>query len=202
MKALWALAAGLGAGALLALGARLLGEGLSPIPIVAFALLAAGEAGLSRDGERRPDSLRVRVGAGLSEALGSALLLALELACVAGPLRHPLGIGLVLLGGALRLLAIHRLGAAFVSGPEVARAQALEQGGVYRLARHPSEVGLILVATGAVSMTPTVACALLAAGFTASAIWRVQREDAVLAAEFGPAFDAYRRRVGALGPKL
>ena len=201
MKRVWALAAGLGVAGVLALGSKLQGASIDLVSISVFALLAAGEAALSREGERRPDSLQVRVETGAPEAMGSALLLALELACLAGPV-HRVAIALVLLGGAIRLLAIHRLGAAFVSGPEVARSQALEQGGVYRFARHPSELGLLLIAAGAVAMTPTVSCVLIAIAFAATALWRVQREDAVLDAQFGPVFRAYRQRVGALGPKL
>ena len=90
--------------------------------------------------------------------------------------------GLLLAAGiALRVEAIRALGPRFVSDIRVGKS--IVRKGIYALLRHPSEIGLLLIAIGG----PL----LLGATFTAIAavillvptsLWRMHREDIALAA--------------------
>lgn len=206
MKPLWGALAGLASAGLLAIWALAVHapfDARLATLLIAFAGLAAGEASLSREGERGLDALRVRLGAAIPAQLGGALLLVLELAAIAGDQRGPwIGAALMALGIGLRLAAIRQLGTAFVSGPEVASGQRLEQRGVYRIARHPSELGLVLLALGTAIFASSPAVAIAALLLIGSAVWRARREDRLLAASFGTEFEAYRRRVGGFGLRL
>jgi hypothetical protein len=87
------------------------------------------------------------------------------------------------------------LGAAFAGLARLAH-------GPYRIVRHPIYTGILLMFLGTAMILGQV-CGYL--GFVlAFAAWylKSRAEDSLLAAQFGPQFDAYRARVHALIPGL
>ncbi|MER7920133.1 MULTISPECIES: isoprenylcysteine carboxylmethyltransferase family protein [unclassified Streptomyces] len=113
-----------------------------------------------------------------------------------------LGALLALVSTALLLWARWVLGTMWDSVPSLRQNHELRTDGPYRLVRHPIYTGVLGLVTGS----------MLAGGFgvwtafLAAAIpWllrRVRAEDALMAGEFGAAYDAYRSRVPALIPRL
>jgi protein-S-isoprenylcysteine O-methyltransferase Ste14 len=93
-----------------------------------------------------------------------------------------LGLVAIALGVALRALAIRALGAAFSSEIVVIPGQRLVTHGIYAHLRHPSDVGLLLVALGLAWLGGSAPAAVIALSVVApSVVVRMLREDAVLA---------------------
>lgn len=86
-------------------------------------------------------------------------------------------------------------------GLRLAPGHALVQAGPYGIVRHPMYAGLFLAAAGALLLYRTWATALFVAQLPAL-VARARVEDRALAAEFGPAWMAYRDRVPAWIPRL
>jgi protein-S-isoprenylcysteine O-methyltransferase Ste14 len=129
--------------------------------------------------------------AGPAAVTGSGLL-ALQIAAAVwrGP-RLPalmvLGAALMVLGGHLRLWAIHTLGASFRTEHEVHAGQELVRSGPYTFARHPSEIGLLVFALGAAAVAQSwPAAAVWAFVLLPTSVLRLRREEALLRAAFGP----------------
>ena len=94
-------------------------------------------------------------------------------------LLHTVGGVLMGLGITLRILAIRALKGQFIS--DIRCDGALTQTGVYRWLRHPSEIGLCLIAVG----SPLLLGSLITAASASLLIipislWRMRREDQVL----------------------
>jgi protein-S-isoprenylcysteine O-methyltransferase Ste14 len=116
---------------------------------------------------------------------------------------------LALLGGllavtstALLLWARWVLGTMWSSIPTVREHHELRTDGPYRLVRHPIYTGLLgLVVGGMLADGFGVWIAILAVAVP----WllrRVRAEDALMAGQFGAAYDAYRAQVPALIPRI
>lgn len=114
-----------------------------------------------------------------------------------------LGAPMMLLGVTLRATAIRALGPRFASEVRLVPGHRLVQSGPYRLARHPSETGTLLLAFGAaLLLTSPLAAALAACLLTPAVVHRTRLEDRMLQEAFGPTFEAYARRVPSLVPRL
>lgn len=91
-----------------------------------------------------------------------------------------LGVGLMVMGIALRASAIYALGPRFVSdiccdAPPVSL-------GIYRYLRHPSEVGLLAIAVGGPMVLQAPWSAFIAGCILLPiSAWRIRREDKILA---------------------
>jgi protein-S-isoprenylcysteine O-methyltransferase Ste14 len=110
--------------------------------------------------------------------------------------------GVVAAGAALRLWAVWTLGARFVSAARTAPGAPLATTGPYARLRHPSEVGLLALALGAAALLGSpVFLGLWAAALLPLSLARARREDRVLAAAHGEAFELYRRRTGGFLPR-
>ncbi len=112
-----------------------------------------------------------------------------------------LGILLVYAGIALRLYAIHVLGASFTTTVAIAPEQPVIEAGPYRLIRHPSYTGLLitllgfgLICTNWLSLLVLMGCALL--GFS----YRIHVEEHVLQEHLGQRYQEYMRRTKRLIP--
>jgi len=122
------------------------------------------------------------------------------------PLNYPLfqsntaGLILVFAGAAFAGLARLALGANWSSRARIRAEHTLSTSGPYRIVRHPIYSGLLLLYLG------TAVILGQARGYIAFAIvfitwiFKSRTEDRLLAARFGPDFDAYRRRTKALIP--
>lgn len=196
------------AGALLAPGAAPgrwadPGAGIFLALWIAWSAVEAGLARPARAGERL--SRRDRLDAALT---GAALLAG----AVMGLRRAPeLALGAVWLapaaaglaaGVALRVAAVRRLGASFLTGAEGSAGAPLVTRGVYGRIRHPSETGLLLAsASGAVLVRSGVFLALWVVAILPLAVIRARREDGVLAGAHGAAHAVWRRAAGMFLPR-
>jgi protein-S-isoprenylcysteine O-methyltransferase Ste14 len=111
------------------------------------------------------------------------------------------GVLVMLVGLAIRWIAIFTLGKSFSSNVAIQDAQQITRTGLYRFVRHPSYLGLLLVffAIGlhsrnwisfAVVLLPTIAALL----------YRIHVEETALAAAFGEEYLAYRNATKRLVP--
>lgn len=93
-----------------------------------------------------------------------------------------LGVLLALSGIALRASAIWTLGTDFNS--DITLAGPVVKNGVYAWVRHPSEIGLILIATGSlVTLSAFFSFAMVVSLLIPISLWRVRREDRFLASQ-------------------
>jgi protein-S-isoprenylcysteine O-methyltransferase Ste14 len=140
-------------------------------------------------------------------ALGIVLstLLAFRVQAFAIPSARPLlfwlGILLINAGIALRLYAIHVLGAFFTTAVAIAPEQTVIETGPYRLIRRPSYSGLLITLLGYrlcltnwLSLLVLMGCSLL--GFW----YRIHVEEQVLQAQLGQRYQEYMRRTKRLIP--
>ena len=113
-----------------------------------------------------------------------------------------LGIVLIYAGIALRLYAIHTLGAYFTTTVAVAPEQAVVETGPYRLIRHPSYTGLLITMLGFglsgymnwLSLLVLMGCALIGLSY------RIYVEERVLQGQLGGRYQEYMRRTKRLIP--
>lgn len=142
-----------------------------------------------------------------------AVVAADVLAGVAGPgspLRVPgkswivlAGLIIIWAGLAIRVWAVAELGRSFRTTVEVDAGQAVVSSGPYRLVRHPSYTGLLLIATGFGLGEDTwpglVICLVLP---LAAMLWRIRVEEAELGRVLGEPYLAYREHTWRLVPGL
>lgn len=167
---------------------------------VAFELaLAARERGRGRDSSVL--LLSLAVGGGI--ALGNFAARRAQGLALPGPGWWPVALGVlvVALGLALRAWAVHELGRFFRLTVVVQAGHHVVDTGPYRLIRHPSYTGLLMVVLGLGVMLGTwlsiPACLLPAlAAFTA----RLRHEERVLARELGEPYRAYMAHTDRLVP--
>ncbi len=112
-----------------------------------------------------------------------------------------LGMFLMYAGMALRLYAIHVLGTFFTTVVAVAPEQTVIEAGPYRLIRHPSYSGILLILLGFglsftnwLSLLVIMGCALV--GFS----YRIQVEERVLQEQLGQQYQQYMRHTKRLIP--
>lgn len=113
------------------------------------------------------------------------------------------GLGLVLTGFAVRYTAVTELGDSFRTTVEVDDDQSVVSTGLYRLVRHPSYSGLLLIAAGfglASHTWPGLAVCVL---FPLSAmLQRIHVEETELVEVLGDPYRAYRQHTKRLIPGL
>ncbi|HEY8206146.1 MAG TPA: isoprenylcysteine carboxylmethyltransferase family protein [Myxococcaceae bacterium] len=169
-------------------------------PVYALAVLSAalvaGETALAPEPSLPTAATHRAPGwAGPAVATGAGLL-ALQAAAVlvrwsVPPEVWSAGAALMLMGGGLRLWAIHALGASFRTEHEVHEGQRLVRSGPYAFLRHPSELGLLIFALGAAALTGSwPAAAIWVLVLLPSSLLRLRREEAMLRAAFGPGYTA------------
>jgi protein-S-isoprenylcysteine O-methyltransferase Ste14 len=196
-RSLAALAAGAGTLGLLTAAAWLGGEG-PRTSVLIFVLLATLASALEAAVAPATDRSGPGRAAQLAQASG-LLLLGIWTTSLAAPggARPPAawlaGAAMLALGALLRAAAIARLGARFNSDNRIEAGAALETAGLYRRLAHPSELGLVLLAAGAVLMVGGPAQAAIAAALYGVTAWRMRLEERALIAAHGPAYAAYRR---------
>ena len=103
----------------------------------------------------------------------------------------------------LGLLAVRELGKQWSLTARVLDAHELVQTGPFAQVRHPIYSALLglLLATG-LALSTAWLTALAALVYLAGTYWRALREEALLRAHFGAAYDDYARRVPRLLPRL
>jgi len=110
------------------------------------------------------------------------------------------GVALAVLGLAIRVLAMHQLGARFSPLLTVQPDHVLETRGLYARIRHPGYLGALLAALGAALAFGSAPALGPVALFAALMGARARREEALLEAHFGEAWRQHRSRTGAFLP--
>lgn len=112
------------------------------------------------------------------------------------PVTGLIGVLLGIVGVSIEIWAIWHLKFAFSTEPA---ARRLVTTGPYRLARHPIYSGSCIAYVGLLMTRPTMPVALVLFGWAVCVRLRMRYEEAILTSAF-PAYEEYRRRVGAIGP--
>jgi len=106
---------------------------------------------------------------------------------------HWFGLGILLLGGALRIWGVRHLGKNFSYVVETDPKAALVTDGPYAYTRHPIYTAQIIMCVGLAVFSEFWASAILVVLLLPMLAALGTREDALLSKQFGPAFDEYRR---------
>ncbi|MFZ1041773.1 MAG: isoprenylcysteine carboxylmethyltransferase family protein [Anaerolineales bacterium] len=112
-----------------------------------------------------------------------------------------IGLCIMLLGFGLRIWAVIILGASFRTTVETHTDQQVVRSGPYRLVRHPSYGGLILMCCGygiAVQNWLSLAFAVILP--LVALLYRISIEEAVLVSSLGSDYEKYQRKTKKLVP--
>jgi protein-S-isoprenylcysteine O-methyltransferase Ste14 len=113
-----------------------------------------------------------------------------------------LGVVLFAVGGALRLWPVFVLGHRFSGLVAIQPGHKLVTGGVYRVIRHPSYLGLLVNALGWALGFRSGVGVVLTALMIVPIVARIRAEEQLLRTEFGAAYKAYCARTSRLVPRL
>lgn len=111
-----------------------------------------------------------------------------------------LGIVLFAAGGVLRIWPVFVLGCRFSGLVAIQPGHTLVTGGIYRVIRHPSYLGLLVNALGWALAFASGVGLLLAALLIPPLLSRIGAEEALLRSQFGGEYDSYRARTWRLIP--
>src|SRR5262249_30321787 len=113
-----------------------------------------------------------------------------------------LGLALFVVGSALRVGAVFVLGRRFSGLVAIQEGHELVTGGLYRVIRHPSYLGLVLGLFGWALIFRSAIGVLVSLLLLPPLVARMNAEEALLESEFGDRYAAYRRRTWRLVPFL
>jgi protein-S-isoprenylcysteine O-methyltransferase len=114
-----------------------------------------------------------------------------------------LGIGLFVVGLAIRWYAIIYLGRFFTVNVAIASDHRLIDAGPYRYIRHPSYAGALLAFLGlGLCIGNWASVLVLTAPMVAVFVWRMHVEEAALVQGLGDEYRVYMRRTKRLIPKI
>jgi protein-S-isoprenylcysteine O-methyltransferase Ste14 len=111
-----------------------------------------------------------------------------------------LGIALYVMGGALRLWPVFVLGDRFSGLVAIQPGHKLVTEGIYGVIRHPGYLGLLVNSLGWGLAFRSGVGVLLMVALLPPLIARIRAEEALLRAQFGDEYEAYRRRTSRLIP--
>jgi len=180
-----------------------------------IALTIAGVVGLSiglfssgniSSGEREDRTNRWVLGAigmiGLLAAYLPAYTDRKELWTFDGDTIRWFGVGLFVLGGALRLWPVFVLGSRFSGLVAIQPGHKLVTDGIYGVIRHPSYLGLLVNALGWALAFRSGVGVLLTVLYVLPLLARIGAEERLLRAQFGSEYDAYCARTWRLIPRV
>jgi protein-S-isoprenylcysteine O-methyltransferase Ste14 len=113
-----------------------------------------------------------------------------------------LGIVLYAVGGALRLWPVFVLGYRFSGLVAIQPGHTLVTGGIYRVIRHPSYLGMLVNSLGWALAFRSGIGLLLTALLVPPLLARIRSEESLLQAQFGAEYDSYRAHTSRLIPGL
>lgn len=111
-----------------------------------------------------------------------------------------IGLALFLIGCMLRMLPVFVLGRRFSGLVAIQEGHELETGGLYRVIRHPSYLGLLLGLFGWALVFRSGIGVLVSLLLIPPLVARMNSEEALLESEFGERYSDYRRRTWRLLP--
>lgn len=112
------------------------------------------------------------------------------------------GVALFIVGGALRIWPVFVLGHRFSGLVAIQPGHTLVTGGVYRVIRHPSYLGLLINSLGWAFAFRSGVGLLLTALAVPPLVARIRAEEALLHTHFDREYDVYRSRTWRLIPGL
>jgi protein-S-isoprenylcysteine O-methyltransferase Ste14 len=112
------------------------------------------------------------------------------------------GVALYTVGGALRLWPVYVLGNRFSGLVAIQPGHTLVTGGIYRVIRNPSYLGLLLNSLGWALAFRSWIGVILTAVTLVPLVARINAEERLLRSQFGEEYDAYRARTSRLIPGL
>jgi len=200
------------------LGLAILGVGgfaafLSRPPLIALAVVTAAfvvaaqfSPGNLSSGEREDRSNRWVLGAfgviGVLAAWLPAYTDRIDFLTIDGDAVRWIGVILYLAGGVLRIWPVFVLGRRFSGLVAIQPGHTLVTDGIYRIVRNPSYLGMLVLSLGWALAFRSLVGVLLALINIVPLIARMRSEEALLHAQFGEQYDAYRRRTWRLVPGL
>ena len=113
-----------------------------------------------------------------------------------------IGVFLATIGGAIRIWPVFALGHRFSGLVAIQPGHELLTTGLYSVIRHPSYLGLITNALGWSLAFRSGVGVLITALLVPPLLARIRAEEALLASQFGPEYEAYRARISRLTPGL
>jgi len=114
-----------------------------------------------------------------------------------------IGIAICILGFAIRWTAVIQLGKMFTVDVTITDEHNLKTTGLYKIVRHPSYLGLILIIAGLALCTDSLLSFLIILIPSFWAInYRIKVEEQVLIAEFGEQYINYKKRVSRIIPGI
>lgn len=134
---------------------------------------------------------------------GGALAASAHLAPIPGPAWWPVvtGVTLLWLGIALRVWSVLTLGRFFKMTVVVQDDHRVVERGPYRLLRHPSYTGALMIATGiGLAEGDWVSVAIMVIGVLVPLLIRIRVEERTLLAELGEDYADYAQRTARLVP--
>jgi protein-S-isoprenylcysteine O-methyltransferase Ste14 len=103
------------------------------------------------------------------------------------------GIIMIIAGFAIRWTAIIQLKRAFTVDVAINSAHELKTNGLYKIIRHPSYLGLLLIMTGeAISMASLISFAVVFLPVCIAVIYRIHVEEQLLKEAFGEKYSIYK----------
>jgi protein-S-isoprenylcysteine O-methyltransferase Ste14 len=123
-----------------------------------------------------------------------------DIATIDGDAVRYVGLVLFIIGGALRLAPVFVLGRRFSGLVAIQEGHELETGGLYRVIRHPSYLGLLLMLVGWALVFRSALGVLIPLGLLPPLVARMNSEEALLESEFGERYADYRRRTWRMLP--
>ncbi len=139
---------------------------------------------------------------GLLDGYLPALADRMEFWTLDGDVLRWFGVALYALGGVLRIAPVFTLGERFSGLAAIQPGHELVTGGLYRVIRHPSYLGLLVNALGwGLAFRSSVGVALTAL-MVPPLLARIRAEETLLGERFGDAYQAYRARTWRLIPGL
>jgi protein-S-isoprenylcysteine O-methyltransferase Ste14 len=114
---------------------------------------------------------------------------------------QPAAFGILILGLAVRAVAVFTLGGAFSANVATRAGQKLQRRGLYSLVRHPFYLGLELIFLAFALNSRTWACfAVVLVPTTLAMLYRIHVEETALRLAFGAEYEEYSRSTKRLIP--
>jgi protein-S-isoprenylcysteine O-methyltransferase Ste14 len=112
-----------------------------------------------------------------------------------------IGFAIAIAGFAIRWTAIFALGKFFTVDVEISDEHKLKTGGIYKMVRHPSYLGLILIIAALGLCTENlVSLAVIIIPIFVAMDYRITVEEKALTEAFGTEYTAYRKRTSKIIP--
>jgi protein-S-isoprenylcysteine O-methyltransferase Ste14 len=125
-----------------------------------------------------------------------------EIWTIDGDVVRYFGLTMFVIGSLFRLVPVFVLGRRFSGLVAIQEGHELVTGGLYRVIRHPSYLGVLLGLFGWALVFRSAIGVLVALLIIPPLVARMNSEEALLASEFGERYSDYRRRTWRLVPFL